>query len=158
MYLKGPTPYEGLLRLGFIVQGPGIDKNKTIGAPISTLDLAASFYDWAGIASPADIQSTSIRDLIEGENGSRDVAYSEWNQQPSRTGVELNLRTVRTKTAKLTLELISRAGEMYDLADDPDEMINRFDDPGKKNLQKELTDMIKARPGSIMDVMPEHEA
>jgi arylsulfatase A-like enzyme len=158
LYLKGPTPYEGLLRLGFIVQGPGIDKNKTIGAPISTLDLAASFYDWAGIDSPADIQSTSIRDLIEGENGSRDVAYSEWNQQPSRTGVELNLRTVRTKTAKLTLELISRAGEMYDLADDPDEMINRFDDPGKKILQKELTDMIKARPGSIMDVMPEHGA
>jgi hypothetical protein len=47
---------------------------------------------------------------------------------------------------------------MYDLADDPDEMINRFDDPGKKILQKELTDMIKARPGSIMDVMPEHGA
>jgi arylsulfatase A-like enzyme len=97
--------------------------------------------------------------LIEGDGGEvREVAYSEWNQQPSRTGVELELRTVRTKTAKLTLELISGAGEMYDLAEDPDEMHNLFDDPGKGALVKELTDMIHARPGYILEDMPAHEA
>ena len=37
-------------------------------------------------------------------------------------------------------------------------MVNRFDDPGLASLQKELTDTINARPGPIMDAMPEHEA
>jgi arylsulfatase A-like enzyme len=159
LYLKGPTPYEALLRVGMIVKGPDIPAGKVIDMPVSTLDLAASFYDWAGVSRPEDIQSRSLRPLIEGDGGEvREVAYSEWNQQPSRTGVELELRTVRTKTAKLTLELISGAGEMYDLAEDPDEMHNLFDDPGKGALVKELTDMIHARPGYILEDMPAHEA
>lgn len=157
LYLKGPTPFEALLRVGMIVQGPNVPAGKVVADPVSTLDLAASFYDWAGVEKPADIQSESLRSLIE-ENTSRDVAYSEWNQQPSRTGVELNLRTVRTKDAKLTLELISGAGEMYDLKNDPDEMDNLFDDAGYAALQKELTDMIHARPGKLMDDLPAHEA
>jgi hypothetical protein len=37
-------------------------------------------------------------------------------------------------------------------------MTNRFDDPSKKTLQKELADMIYERPGTIMESMPEHEA
>ena len=158
LYLKGPTPYEGLLRLGFIAKGPGIPENKVVDEPVSTNDLAASFYDWADIEKPANIQSQSLRPLLEGGQETRDVAYSEWNQQPSRTGVELNLRTVRAKTAKLTLELISGEGEMYDLAEDPDEMVNQFNDPGKASLQKELSDMIQARPGDFLEDLPEHEA
>ena len=158
LYLKGPTPYEALLRLGMICQGPGVPAGKVVGEPVSSMDYAATFYDWAGVEKPEDIQSASLAGILSGNDDTRDVAYSEWNQQPSRTGVELNLRTVRTKTAKLTLELISGAGELYDLSDDPDEMVNRFDDPGVAVLQKELTDMINARPGPIMDVMPEHEA
>ncbi len=158
LYLKGPTPYEGLLRLGFIAQGPGIGKNRVVDEPVSSLDLAASFYDWADIERPAEIQSRTLRTMLEGGPETRDVAYCEWNQQPSRTGVELNLRTVRTKTAKLTLELISGAGELYDLSDDPDEMINRFDDPGKKALQSELKDMISERPGPVVEQLPAHEA
>lgn len=158
LYLKGPTLYEGLLRVGCIAQGPDIKKNQVINEPVSTVDLAASFYDWADVEKPEAIQSQSLRKLVEGGNEIRDVAYSEWNQQPSRTGVELNLRTVRSKTAKLTLETISGEGELYDLVDDPDEMINRFNDPGNSVLQKELIDMINARPGSMMSEMPEHEA
>jgi len=104
------------------------------------------------------IQSQSLRDLIEGKSETRDVAYSECIKQPSRTGIELHLRAVRTKTAKLTLELISGTGELYDLADDPDEMTNRFNDPGKSALQNELTEMIHARPGPLVEELPQHEA
>ena len=158
LYLKGPTPYEALLNVGLIVKGPGVAPDTVVEAPVSTLDLAATFYDWAGTSTPDDIQSESLCGLIDTSQTSRDVAYSEWNQQPSRTGVALELRTVRTKTAKLTIDLISGAGEMYDLAEDPDEMTNIFDDPGKVKLRNELSDMIKARPGPIMADLPIHEA
>ena len=63
----------------------------------------------------------------------------------------LQLRTVRTQTHKLTLELNSGAGELYDLANDPAEMDNRFGDPAKAAVQKELTDMIHSRPRDARD-------
>ena len=43
-------------------------------------------------------------------------------------------------------DLKSGAGELYDLEDDPHEMENRFDDPAYSARQKELTEMIHARP------------
>ncbi len=158
LYLKGPTPYDGLLKVGLIVKGPGIAAGKVIDQPVSTVDLAATFYDWAGVIGMDMEQSTSLRPLLAGNHQDRPFAYSEWNQQPSRTGVELQLRTVRTKTAKLTLELLSGAGEMYDLADDPNEARNIFEDAGYATLRKELTDMVRARPGPLLDHLPVHEA
>ena len=86
--------------------------------------------------------------MLEGKPGaSRDVAYSEWHVNASRCGVALKLHTVRTETAKLTVERESGVGELYNLAEDPYEMDNRFDDPGCRALQNELEGMIKDRPG-----------
>jgi len=146
LYLKGPTPYEGLLRVGLIQRGPGAPAGRVVADPVSTLDLAATFCDYAGTALGEDAQSRSLRRLIEGDAG-RDCAYSEWNVNASRCGVPLELRTVRTKSAKLTVERVSGAGEMYDLADDPHEMRNLYDDPGHAAMRRELEDMIRARPG-----------
>ncbi len=155
LYLKGPTPYEGLLRVGLIMRGHGIPAGRVVADPVSTVDLAATFYDLAAIPIPKNIQSRSLNPVIQGLQ-KRDVAYSEWNLHPSRTGVTLQLRTVRTATAKLTLDLISGAGEMYDLGNDPDEMTNLFNDPGHAALQRELTDRIHARPGPILTEFPDH--
>ena len=156
LYLKGPTPYEGLLRVGLIARGPGIPAAQRVSDPVSTLDLAATFCDFGGTSLGADTQSASLRPLLQGMDGAgRDVAYSEWNVNASRCGVPLQLRTVRTRDAKLTLELESGAGELYDLANDPGEMENLFDDAGARALRKELTDMIHARPGDIRDDVDE---
>ena len=152
LYLKGPTPYEALLRVGLIARGPGIPAGRVICDPVSTLDLAATFCDYAGTTLDPGTQSESLRPLLEGAPGaSRDVAWSEWNVDASRCGVPLALRTVRTATAKLTLEQNSGAGELYDLAVDPHEMDNRFGDPGAARLRRELEDMIRARPGDELD-------
>ena len=97
-------------------------------------------------------QSESLRPLLEDAPGAgREVAYSEWNVNASRCGVPLELRTVRTRDAKLTLELGSGAGELYDLASDPHEMDNRFDDAGATALRRELEDMIGSRPGALLE-------
>ena len=72
----------------------------------------------------------------------RDVAYSEWNVHPSRSGVALKLRIVRTKTHKCTFELTSGAGELYDLVNDPEEMHNRYDDPAYAHVRTELEEMM----------------
>ena len=147
LFLKHPIPYEDLLRVTMVAQGPGVAAGKVVSEPVSTLDLAATFYQYAGIAQPAALQSRSLGRLLGGGAETRDVAYSEWHVHASRCGVGLKLRTVRTKTHKCTFELESGAGELYDLANDPAEMDNRFNDPGCATVQKELHDLMRARPG-----------
>ena len=70
-------------------------------------------------------------------------------------GVRLSLRLVRTKTHKLTYEAISDTGEMYDLVNDPHEMDNRWNDPGAAAVQRELLDMIRARPDDMIPALNE---
>lgn len=52
LYLKGPTPYEGLLRVGLLMRGPGIAAGAEITDPVSTLDLAATFAEFGGQVLP----------------------------------------------------------------------------------------------------------
>ena len=149
LLLKGPMAYEGLLRVGLLVEGPGVPKGKVVKDPVSTLDLAQTFCDYAGTALPAQVHSRSLRPLVETDSASRDFAMSEWDLRASRCGVDLALCTVRTETLKLTVEANSGAGELYDLYNDPDEMVNRFGDPAYRTQQKALADMIQSRPEDV---------
>lgn len=155
LYLKGPTPYEDLLRVPLVVRGPGVAANAVITDPVSTVDLMDTFISYAGAPRPEGIQSRSLRPLLEGGSETRDVAYSEWYVHPSRCGVALKLHTVRTRTHKCTFELESRAGELYDLVNDPEEMRNVFDEPAYAKLRQELHDLMRARPGMVRDALPE---
>lgn len=155
LYLKHPIPYEDLLRIGMVVRGPGVQAGQVVREPMSTLDLAATFHDYSGATPVRPLQSRSLRGLLENAGETRDVAYSEWHVHPSRCGVALALRTVRTKTHKCTFELESGAGELYDLVNDPEEMVDRFNDPAYAGVRKELHDMMRARPGEIAQPLAE---
>ena len=153
LVLKGPMFYEGLLRVGLIVKGPGVPAAKVVPHPVSTIDLAATFGDYAGTPVEAATHSLSLRPLIEGDTA-RDHALSEWRLGPARCGVALDLRAVRTRHAKLTLELGTGTGEMYDLRNDPHECENRFDDPAYRGLRDELTQRLMGRPDDVRDPLP----
>jgi arylsulfatase A-like enzyme len=112
-------------------------------APTGTPECRQSY---AGVPPAGPQHGRSLRRLIEGAGDGRDFALSEWDLTASRCGVPLRLRTVRTRRHKLTLELDSGAGELYDLGDDPWELDNRFDDPARAAARKELTEMIASRP------------
>ena len=78
-------------------------------------------------------------------------ALTEWRLGPQRCGVALDLRGVRTREAKLTFEFGSRAGELYDLKQDPHEMHNLFDDPAARGLRDELMQRLLSRPQDFRD-------
>lgn len=155
LYLKHPIPYEDLLRVGLVMQGPGVPAGQVVQEPVSTLDLAPTFYESAGLPVAATVQGRSLHPLLTQPQATRDVAYSEWYVHPSRCGVGLKLRTVRTRTHKCTFELNSGAGELYDLAQDPQEMDNHFDDPGYAAVRRELEAMMQARPGAMLAPLSE---
>lgn len=147
LYLKGPILYDSLLNVGMIARGPGIPAGRSCADVSTTLDLAATFCDYAGAALPEAAQSRSMRQALEGGAGERQAVYAEWDVSPSRCGVRLDLRTVHTGTAKLTMELGSGDGELYDLVADPEEMNNLWGAPEAERLQRDLVALLSARPG-----------
>ncbi|MEX2381968.1 MAG: sulfatase-like hydrolase/transferase [Opitutales bacterium] len=152
LLLKGPMPYDGLLRVGCIIKGPNVPVGKRVEEPVSALDLAATMLDFANVEPLMPMHSESLKPLIESDTAVREFAFCEWDLRPSRTGHDLQLRTVRTKAHKLTVELISGVGELYDLVNDPDEMNNVFEDPAYQEVRSRLEAMIAARPD---DALPE---
>ena len=147
LYLKGPMLYDSLINVGMIVRGPGIEAGTSEIAPITTLDVAATFCDYAGTKLPADAQSVSLKKCFEGDKSPHRAVYSEWDVAASRCGVQLDLRTVHTGDAKLTLELKSGDGELYNLVNDKYEMNNLWDKPEASELQAKMNDLIWLRPG-----------
>ncbi len=146
LVLKGPMHYDGLLRVPMIMRGPNIPKGKVVEEPVSTLDLGPTFFDY-GAAEPLQTQhGESLRPLVETDEAKRDFALNEWELLPTRVGVGLSLRTVRTKTHKLTIDLQSGAGELYDMVADPDEITNLFDMPEHADVKDELLGYIASRP------------
>ena len=155
LYLKGPTPYESLLNVGMIARGPNVKAGHSEKTLTSTMDLAATFCDIGETKLSEDAQSQSFRPLLRGESAPRDTLYNEWNVNPSRCGVPLELRTVRTDTHKLTMELVSGAGELYDLEHDPDEMDNVFEKMSHASARRELEKHIESRPGPVRKTFDE---
>ena len=143
LVLKGPMHYEGLLRVPLLMRGPGVPVAVS-DQPVGTLDLGPTFLDVAGAAPGLAQHGTSLSDVVAG--GTRGAALNEWELLPARTGVGLSLQTVRTRTAKLTVDRTSGAGEMYDLAADPAELTNLFDAPEAAGLRAELERLLAARP------------
>ena len=146
LLLKGPMMYEGLLRVGCIFKGPGIPPGKRVNDPVSNLDFAATFLDYADVATQDIMHSTSLRPLIETDKAHRDYAFSEWELRPSRSGTSLQLQTVRAMAHKLTVDLISKEGELYDLVEDPFEMENVYSDPRYRSIRAELEGFLAERP------------
>ncbi|MFK7964937.1 MAG: sulfatase [Burkholderiaceae bacterium] len=141
LVLKGPMMYDGLLRVGLIMRGPGIPANTVIGDPVSTLDLMATFLDFTNVTAQRDLDSRSLLPMLT-QQKTRDFAYNEWDLRAGRVGVALDLRTVKTARYRMTTECKSDTGELYDLQEDPHELNNRYDDASHAAVRRELSDMM----------------
>jgi arylsulfatase A-like enzyme len=153
LYLKGPMIYEGVLRVPLIIAGPGVAAGQTVATPVSTIDLASTFLQSAGLPCTS-VQSRSLHPVMAGTE-QRECAWSEWHVHPSRLGVALQLRTVRTARYSCTIELGSGSGELYDLQDDPQQLVNRFDDPAWRSVREQMHALLLARPGPLLDTLAE---
>ena len=154
--LKGPMAYEGVIRVNMIVNGPGVREGTRLDTLASTLDLSETFLELAGIGGVGDAQGQSLASVFCGGKPQRqDRVYSEWRVGAARFGTEIDLRTVRTDSMKLSVEMNSGDGEMYDMASDPGEMNNVFTDPSYRESRRRLEELLENRPGAIRSPLPE---
>ncbi|WP_211260416.1 sulfatase family protein [Amycolatopsis jejuensis] len=153
LVLKGPMLYEGLWRVPLLMSGPTVPAGAVVEDPVSTVDLAGTFLDWAAVPAQQALHSQPLQPVLDG--AARSHALGEWTLHPSRCGVELDLRAVRTTTHKLVVDRISGAAELYDLAADPHEMVNLAESPEHKPVREDLENLLATRPGDHLDELPE---
>jgi arylsulfatase A-like enzyme len=151
LILKGPMHYDGLLKVPMIVRGPGIPIDKVDDTPVSTIDLCPTFCDWAGAKPGLAQHGRSLKPVMNGDED-REFAMNEWHLLPTRAGVELQLQTVRTRNAKLTVDRISGDGEYYDLDRDPYELTNLFSHQSSAALRSKLFSFLDLRPDDMRPV------
>ena len=152
LLLKGPMLYDGLLRVPCLLCGPGVRGGQVIDDPVSTVDIRQTLVEFCGLGAEAD-NGTSWMDLIDG-TGSRDFALNEYEVDARRSAVDMDLMTVRSFRYRMSVDLRTDTGELYDMQGDPDEMVNLFDDPGSARVRKEHMDMIRSRPADQIPVSP----
>jgi arylsulfatase A-like enzyme len=153
LLLKGPCAYEGLLRVGLLAAGPGVAAGQVVREPVSTLDIAPTLLQRAGLATEG-LHGRSLNPLLAGERETRVAALMEWDMGFLDGPEELRLRTLRTGRWVLTRELGSGAGELYDLREDPAQRHDLFHDPGRRAVARALTELWRARPDDAAPPLP----
>jgi len=117
--------------------------------PVGHVDLAATFATIAGLEVPDWVQGTA---LPSGPDRSRERMITEWDSQFAQE--DLHLRSLYRDGWLVTAYeegggYDGSEGELYDLAEDPLQWNNRWDDPTCRARRHELvTDLYDNLPPS----------
>jgi arylsulfatase A-like enzyme len=140
--------YEESFRTPILMRYPReIEAGTVMDKLIQNLDFAPTFLDYAGIDIPNDIQGDSFRGLLNGESDKwRDAIYYTYYEYPGEHNVQRHhgIRNQRYKLIHFYYD--SDTWELYDLEEDPSEMVNRYNDPAYKNIKLHMhEELVKLR-------------
>jgi arylsulfatase A-like enzyme len=156
LLLKGPAHYQGITRVPFIWAEPGTRTSSSSEVLGGTLDIAATVLDRARITPYNGIQGVSLLPAVSGEPlaAARDSMVIEDDQQRAVMGFASppRLRTLITRRWRMTIAHDDPWGELYDLADDPHELDNRFKDA--PDARAELMERLAYREMELADRSP----
>lgn len=142
LLLKGPIHYQSVTRVPFIWADPATKQaDVSPNALISTIDIAPTILERAGVAPFNGIQGKSLLKIIEGETDSlREALIIEEEGQRVILGFDsrIRCRTLLADNHRLTIYDGADWGELYNLQSDPEEIINLWDDPASATLRAEL--------------------
>lgn len=132
--------YEESFRTPLLMRYPKeIKAGTVVDELIQNLDFAATFLDYANTPVPTDIQGESFRSLVSGKSDDwRDAIYYTYYEYPGEHNVQRHhgIRTDRYKLIHFYYD--SDTWELYDLAEDPSEMNNLYNNPDYAGIQKEM--------------------
>jgi arylsulfatase A-like enzyme len=140
----------------FIWAEPGARPPRRTAALAGTLDIAATILDRARVQPYNGIQGESLLPVMSGEGTARDSMVIEDDQQRAILGhrAPSRMRTLVTQRWRLTISHADAWGELYDLANDPHEMDNLFEDPGHRGIRAELMEKLAYRQMELADRSP----
>jgi arylsulfatase A-like enzyme len=143
--LKGPMHYQGIVSVPFIWADPAAKAGVTSDALLQSIDFAPSVLERAGVAPFNGIQGSSMLPIIAGQTAAtRDALVIEDDRQRPYPGFEKRGRTrsLVTRTHRISIHDGGHWGELFDLADDPNELVNLWNDKGARNLKSEMLERL----------------
>ena len=125
--------YDHSVRVPFIVNGPGVQTDRTIAEPIYLQDVMPTTLQLAGVPKPKHVEFNSLLPLLDGEVSPYPFIYGCYLQKQ---------RSIRSRTHKLIVYPEAPAVRLYNLVDDPLELHDISNIPSNKNLVLELFDQL----------------
>ena len=160
LLFKGPYHVDGLMRLPLVwrpAPAAGVTPG-TVGDPVGLINLAPTLCRIAGVDVPGWMQEGPLP--VPGQPGPERV-LTAWDSE--LFGIGVHLRTVTRDRWVCTAYLPGAVhdgseGELYDLADDPLQRVNRWADAGYRSVRDDLLDDLWAAQPPARFVRPPLEA
>jgi len=153
MIYKGPSPFDGVLRVPLIMGVPGLTKPGSVSnSLVSSIDFSKTILNLTNIPKrlhPPFIQGVDLTPVLEDPEAKvRDCCLIEEDEEVGP--IEVRLRHLITETHKITIYAgLEDDGDIYDRKNDPDELNNLWDKDKelKERLFKKLSyEILKAQP------------
>ncbi|MDA7455844.1 sulfatase-like hydrolase/transferase [Planktomarina temperata] len=156
MLLKGALPFRSITRVPFIWSDPDARRQTRSDALCSTVDLAATILDRAGLKPFNGNQGQSFLPAVKAQDGLRHEALIEYNDGGKRLGFEepARVRSLVTAEWRLTIYRDQDWGELYDLKADPNETDNLWDTADHQDTRAHLTNRLAHHLIAQMDESP----
>jgi arylsulfatase A-like enzyme len=133
---KGPAMYDEIYRIPALVRVPGEPAGQVREEFVTLMDFTATILDLAGLDPAAAVDGRSLRPLVAGQEPRppwRETVLAEFHGHH----FPYPQRMLRSRTHKLVVNPES-TNELYDLVRDPDELVNRIDDPDYRPVRRAL--------------------
>ena len=123
---KGPAMYDDIYRIPGLLRVPGLKSGVVDDHFVSLVDFTATILDLAGLPADSGADGCSLVPLASGEAAPewRDHIVAEFHGHH----FPYPQRMLRNARFKLIVNPES-VNEFYDLAEDPEELVNRYEDP-----------------------------
>jgi arylsulfatase A-like enzyme len=130
-------PYEPSIRVPLIVRGPGVPVGRKLEQPVANIDLAPTIADAANARARRLLDGRSLLPLFSdpGLEWGRDILLE---RGPGQGYLGARQYTGIHTPRYVYVEYRNGERELYDLANDPDELKSRHDDPAYAGIQSEL--------------------
>ena len=155
---KGPLHYQGLIRVPFIWSDPrDAAPGGATQALAGTLDIARSLLMRAGLAPANGMQGQDLNPLMaDGVASSHDGIVVEGQTSRPYLGLrhQVRVRTFCDGRWRMSLWEGMPFGELYDLEQDPGEIVNLWSDPGHRGRRAELSERMLWKTIELQDRSP----
>jgi arylsulfatase A-like enzyme len=124
--------YESSINVPLIIVGKGISKNAKTDAMVYLTDIYPTLCDMLGIKIPESVEGKSFMPVIEkGEGSHRNYIVTTYRHLQ---------RAIRNDHCKLIKYNVNgeKHAQLFNLFDDPNEMVNLYDSSAYLNVNKEL--------------------
>lgn len=133
-FLGKGLPFDSALRVPLIMRGPGVTAGTVVEDPASTLDIAPTLLELAGVDEAEGVQGLSVANALAGGVSPRSAALTENDDDM----FPMRMRTLTTREWRLTRWASSDEGLLFDRIGDPQELHNRYRDPALSDVRRRL--------------------